>query len=77
VVAAEDEDAARKTHPEGKNSEGVERVFWNGDGWYQRHPRGFLVAERDVWGVPESLSVECIGETELEAGLILASFNAA
>lgn len=52
VVAAPDEEAARRTHP---------GWGWEDGGWAR---------------YPSDVKVELIGQTDREAGVILASFNA-
>jgi len=64
VVAAPDEEAARKMHPNGNNTayEPVSRLGRPGC--------------TGTWASPEHVSVEYLGTTERAAGVICASFNA-
>lgn len=61
VVCAEDEETARNMNP--RNGEPMTR-----DDWEQRYSSWCRAAER--------VSVEYLGETDREKGVVLASFNA-
>lgn len=65
VVIAETEEAARHTHPYGD-------CTWNGSAWDEDDGG----RDRGTWSHPKHVAVEYIGETEREAGVVLASFNA-
>lgn len=69
VVAAETEEAARLTYPDGDR-------FWNGSRWLYDEDR-ILDLGHSCWTTPDKVSVRFLAHGyEGEAGVILASFNA-
>jgi hypothetical protein len=69
VAAAEDEEAARLTHPDGNYS-------WMGKEWQQ--PGHNYTWKDTTWPAPGTLNVKHIGEAapEIKAGVICSSFHA-
>jgi|GEM_PF-1032760 len=81
VVAAPDEEAARNTHPGPYAYTWGTWTRWNGDeivGWgILREGQQFTETDYPcTWVSPEHVTVELIGTTDREAGVICASFNA-
>ena len=64
IVAAESEETAKKMHP----SEYVQGADWiTSDNPFDG---------RYTWALPDEVHAEFIGTTHLQAGVVLASFNA-
>lgn len=74
VVAAEDEDAARKTHP----SDYTDGWDDNQNSWYGTSISGdrYYTRSGDSWTYPNLVQVEYLAEYNGDAGVICASFNA-
>jgi len=74
VVAAETEEEARKTHPNGGS------IWMMGPvrmGWYYEHWDKTWPASDSTWVYPEGVIVEYLGETDRDiCGVIVSSFNA-
>lgn len=66
IVVAESEDEARRFHPS--------RYYqWDGEKWMGKHS----AESYGSWASsPEKVQVKYIGETGLEQGVVLASYNA-
>lgn len=62
VVAAETEEDAKATHPDGRRFDPTCPRGWQG--------------LYGTWANPSDVAAEYIGETDREAGVICASFNA-
>ena len=74
VVAAEDEEAARRIHP----SEFTDGWDEYNTSWYGTSISGerYYTRSGDSWTYPKLVHVKYLAEYEGEAGVILASFNA-
>ena len=83
VVCAEDEDGARSIHPNAYMSHwrveaGMTFEQANADAWGQEKMSWELGGHGYCWAMPESVSVQLIGEASagVEKGVVCASFNA-
>lgn len=85
IVAAPDEDTARRTHPrDGSVYDAPDKAYQYFNAWNQRWDARFdgvayeSVSWRDEWGRPPEVKVELIGVAKegTKQGVVLASFNA-
>ena len=69
IVAAENVEQARMTHPSGEYTWDSERYLWSSE------EEGL---DYNTWVSPDKVTVDCIGEAlpHIEAGVIMSSFNA-
>lgn len=79
VVAAKDELAARLTHPNNWSLDGDTTAYqWDTKNqiWSYTCDSGYVMKDSYTWASPADVKVKLIGTTDLEAGVICASFNA-